>query len=162
MIFVTVGTQLPFNRLLKCVDEHFSNYPTLNVVAQTGTSDYKPKHMKCYQDLSIQEFDDLFNQASVVIGHAGMGTILTSLCASKPVCIMPRLVSFDEHRNDHQVGTANRFSQYKGCFVFTSADDFPKAFSEAQSCNFSSSINQYAPDATILGYKALIDEIMEH
>src|SRR5690606_34315420 len=48
----------------------------------------------------------------IVIGHAGMGTIITALELGKPVLVMPRLARLNEQRNDHQLASARAFQSH--------------------------------------------------
>jgi UDP-N-acetylglucosamine transferase subunit ALG13 len=108
MIFVTIGTQEPFNRLIKAVDD-IAIVLNTEIVVQTFHNDYVVKNMKVHNFLSPIEFDKYFNQADLIISHAGMGTIISALVSNKPIIVMPRLLKFDEHRNEHQLATAKRF-----------------------------------------------------
>jgi len=56
-------------------------------------------------------FDQTIQQASAVIGHAGMGTILLALEYNKPLLVLPRLAKYGEVVNDHQVSIAQKFSE---------------------------------------------------
>ena len=49
--------------------------------------------------------------ASLVVAHAGMGSIITALELGKQIIVMPRRAELGEHRNDHQVASARRFAQ---------------------------------------------------
>jgi UDP-N-acetylglucosamine transferase subunit ALG13 len=49
-----------------------------------------------------------------------MGTIISALDSGNPLLLMPRLASQGEHRNDHQLSTANRFSHFSNIKI---ADD---------------------------------------
>lgn len=108
MIFVTVGEQLPFDRLVRTVDE-WAAVTGKEVFAQTGRSDWKPIHIAHKESLSPEEFKEKFLAAEVIIAHAGMGTIITALDLGKPILVMPRQTLLGEHRNDHQFATAKRF-----------------------------------------------------
>ena len=61
--------------------------------------------------LAPQEFVSQVESASLIIGHAGMGTILTALKHQKPILVMPKLASLGEHRNEHQTATAKYLSE---------------------------------------------------
>lgn len=117
MIFVTVGTQLPFERLIKAIDLWAKNKPDVEVVMQTGETVYEPSYCKFIAFTDPQEWDALFNRADLIISHAGMGTILKSLDYAKPLIIMPRLAAYGEHRNDHQLATAERFKHFSSIKV---------------------------------------------
>lgn len=108
MIFVTVGEQLPFNRLVRTVDE-WAAASGQEVFAQIARTDWKPEHIE-YQDfLAPHEFRDKFQAADFVVAHAGMGTIIDALELGKSILVMPRRANLGETRNDHQVATAKRF-----------------------------------------------------
>ncbi|MEO8617181.1 MAG: glycosyltransferase, partial [Luteolibacter sp.] len=57
------------------------------------------------------EFSELFRSASLIISHAGMGTILSALHFGKPILVMPKRAALGEHRSDHQVATARRMME---------------------------------------------------
>ncbi|MDA3970415.1 MAG: glycosyltransferase [Desulfobulbaceae bacterium] len=109
MILVTVGAQLPFDRLIRTVDEWARGNNRSDVFAQTGKTEWLPTHIEAAPFLSPQEFQDKFAAADLIVAHAGMGTIINALEYGKPILVMPRKASLGEHRNDHQLATANRF-----------------------------------------------------
>lgn len=109
MIFVSVGTQLPFDRLAMAMDHWAADHPDEEVFMQLAGGGYVPKHGRAIEFAGPAEWDRLFHAARVVVAHAGMGTILKSLDHAKPLVVMPRLGDYGEHRNNHQVDTAKRF-----------------------------------------------------
>jgi UDP-N-acetylglucosamine transferase subunit ALG13 len=110
MIFLTVGTLLPFDRLIRAVDDAFDKgLVDEEVFAQIGKSLYKPRNFESVASLAKELFDGRLKQASGVIGHAGMGTIIMALDHNKPLLAMPRLKKYGEHVNDHQLAIAKRF-----------------------------------------------------
>lgn len=112
MIFLTVGTQLPFERLIQSMDEWAAKNPDVEVFAQVGETQYQAKHMVAQENLSPEEYQEKFNAASIVISHVGMGTIISGLSIGKPMVLMPRQASLGEHRNDHQLATARKFETF--------------------------------------------------
>jgi UDP-N-acetylglucosamine transferase subunit ALG13 len=108
MIFVTVGTELPFNRLVRVVDDWAKANGRRDVFAQIGETDWRPAHIAWSKFLQPPEFARRFAEAEVVVAHAGMGTILSALQWEKPILVMPRRASLGEQRNDHQLATARR------------------------------------------------------
>ncbi len=106
MIFVTVGSRLPFDRLITTIDRWAESTGRSDVLAQIGDSEYQAKHIKTTPVMTPAEFRKNCEEASVIVAHAGMGTILTALEFRKPVVVMPRLGALHETRNDHQVDTA--------------------------------------------------------
>ncbi|WP_300599207.1 glycosyltransferase [Niabella sp.] len=110
MILVTTGTQEPFDRLIKAIDEMAPRLNGQQIIAQCTTSQYKVKNIELTGMLPPKEFDTLMDQADLIVGHAGMGTIISALVRRKPLLVMPRLLRLKEHRNDHQMATAKKMA----------------------------------------------------
>ena len=130
MIFVTVGTQLPFERLVTAVDEWAGTHPETEVFIQSGETAYRPRHCQFTAFTEADQWERLFRDAERVVSHAGMGTILKSLDYGKPLVIMPRLAALGEHRNDHQVATAKRFIGFSTIRMVNEAHELAAALSE--------------------------------
>lgn len=110
MIFITVGTQAPFDRLIKLMDNWIKENKT-ECFAQVYKGSYKPLYMPYKEIISEQEYGEIFSKASVIVSHAGMGTIISALKNDKVLLTLPRLAEYKEHRNDHQVDTTKAFSE---------------------------------------------------
>lgn len=110
MIFVTVGTQVQFDRLIRTVDEWAGARARNDIFAQIGPSNRQFKHIRTERFIDAPRFRNCVEAASVVIAHAGMGSIITALELGKRIIVMPRRASLGEHRNDHQVATAKQFA----------------------------------------------------
>jgi UDP-N-acetylglucosamine transferase subunit ALG13 len=113
LIFVTVGGQIPFERLVRSVDEWAGERGRSDVFAQIAESDYRPRYIEFAEFLSPQEFRSRVEDAQSIVAHAGMGSILTALEFGKPILVMPRRGHLHETRNDHQYGTAERLKARK-------------------------------------------------
>lgn len=109
MIFVTVGAQMAFDRMVKAVDAWAAARGRKDVFAQIGPTEYRPAHMEWTAFIEPEDFKRRVAEASVLVAHAGMGSILTALEAGKPIVVMPRRGDLRETRNDHQIATARRF-----------------------------------------------------
>jgi UDP-N-acetylglucosamine transferase subunit ALG13 len=110
MIFVTVGVQLPFDRLVRAVDDWASTRGRRDVLAQVGATAYSPSAIEARAFLTADEFAALVEAADLIVAHAGMGSIITALELGKPLFILPRRAELGEHRNDHQLATAERMA----------------------------------------------------
>lgn len=117
MIFVTVGTQGQFDRLIRTIDGWAGANGKTDVFAQTGPSDYRSVHIRTERFIDATEFRERVEAASLVISHAGMGSIITALELGKRIIVMPRRASLGEHRNDHQLATAERFAEQGAIMV---------------------------------------------
>jgi UDP-N-acetylglucosamine transferase subunit ALG13 len=121
-IFVTVGTQLPFDRLVAAVDGWAAENQA-EFFAQTGNSAYEPRHMSWKKFTTSAEANEWIRAADLVVSHAGMGTILTRCETGLPIIVMPRRSELGEHRNDHQAATAKRLSHLPGLTVAEDEDE---------------------------------------
>ena len=129
MIFLTTGTQLPFERLVRAVDDWAGvAQPEGGIIAQVLSAHHEPYHPRNFETtarLSPAEYDEIFAKAHLIISHAGMGTILTALAQGKRICIMPRQMQFGEHRSDHQLATTERLGTHPGLFKARDAQALP-------------------------------------
>jgi UDP-N-acetylglucosamine transferase subunit ALG13 len=116
LIFVTVGTQLPFTRLIAAMDRLA---PALDeeVVAQVGPDKALRKNIRTYQMLTPEKFTHYMSQARVVVAHAGIGTLLECQTLGKPLIVLPRRFELREHRNDHQMATVHQIMGITGLHV---------------------------------------------
>ena len=88
MIFLTVGTQFPFDRLVKAVDEAADKEVfDERIFAQIGTSSYSPRNFEAVPSPEKTLFDGHFQMADSIISHAGMGTITMALESRKPLLV---------------------------------------------------------------------------
>ncbi len=111
-VLVTVGTELPFDRLVRTVESWATTSGhTDEVLAQVGESGEIPGAIAWTRFLDGPRFREYFCGADLVIAHAGMGTILSALQFGRPLIVMPRMAKFGEHRNDHQLATARRLAE---------------------------------------------------
>lgn len=126
-IFATVGTQLPFDRLLAALDDWAATHPEVSVKAQTGRTDRTFSHMTCAENLDQTDFITTFETAHVIVAHAGMGSILSASELGKPILLMPRRAALGEHRNDHQIDTAAEMAALPNVTVVQDGEDLAAA-----------------------------------
>ncbi|MBR2091145.1 MAG: hypothetical protein IJ905_12525 [Fibrobacter sp.] len=122
MIFCTIGTQAPFDRFLKIVDEIAAELDE-EIVAQVYKSSYCAKNIKTIDFLPPDEFQKLFKSARMIVAHAGMGTIISAMAFHKPIVVFPRIAKLGEHRNEHQLATAEKMKELGYVYVANSAED---------------------------------------
>ncbi len=144
MIFVVVGTQEPFDRLIKYIDEWSAVSLYTDIIAQISNAKYIPKNFQWFDFITPEAFDDQFKNAELIISHAGMGTIISALQYSKPIIVMPRLAKFHEHRNDHQLATANSFSKLNMVNAAFNKEELFQLLNNRQKLLPASSITPYA------------------
>jgi len=111
VIFVTVGHQMPFDRLVRAVDEWSARCGRTDVFAQIGSTQYQPARFPFAAHVSPDEFMRRVREATGIVAHAGTGTIIAALQLGKPLLVLPRLSRLGETRNDHQIPTAKHFAE---------------------------------------------------
>ena len=158
MIFVTVGANTPFDRLVRCIDDWAASQDSADVFAQIGDTDYRPAHLRWKKRLSPSEFSETLERASVVVAHAGMGTILMSLEAGVPVLVMPRRADLREQRNDHQLATARRLGERGLVHVANDAEDLRARLDELVRLGAHEPIEAVAPPPLIECIRSFIEE----
>jgi len=127
MIFATVGTQLPFDRLITALDAWAGRNPHVEVFAQIGRGRHLPRNMGWARDIDPTEFRVHLAECTTVVAHAGMGSIISAIELGKRVIVMPRRASLGEHRNDHQLATVEHFSHLRGLAIVHDADELTAA-----------------------------------
>ncbi|MDG3042510.1 glycosyltransferase [Roseicyclus marinus] len=142
MIFATVGTQLPFDRLLLGLDSWAALNPGVSVFAQCGDSRKRLRHIETVAQLSQRDFRARLKAAKLVVSHAGMGSILTAAELGKPVILMPRRAKFGEHRNDHQQDTAIEMARLSNVTVAEDGEALHAALDAAVALGFESPIGR--------------------
>ncbi|NJM81639.1 MAG: hypothetical protein HC844_03355 [Tabrizicola sp.] len=121
MIFLTIGTHEPFDRLVKAVDEWCAVHPlgatVFGQITSPKADGYAPKNFEWISRLSPADYATRFAAADLIVSHAGMGSILTALHSGKPIVILPRRGHLRETRNDHQYTTAKMLGTRPGIHV---------------------------------------------
>lgn len=105
MIFVTVGGMRAFDRLIRETDRIAGKIDE-KLVMQIGSTNYKPKSCDYFRFTPVKEIEELYAEARVVVCHAGIGSILTAVKYNKPLILVPRMQSYGEVFDDHQLEIA--------------------------------------------------------
>ena len=151
MIFLTVGTQFPFDRLVKSIDRIFGrNGGEEKIFAQIGNSSYRPCNFEAVPSLEKNLFDKHIREASCIISHAGIGTITMALKHDKPLLVMPRRQRYGEVVNDHQVDIAQAFEQRCYLLAAYSVEELPEKITALES---------FVPTKRITQVEAVVREI---
>jgi UDP-N-acetylglucosamine transferase subunit ALG13 len=144
VIFVTVGAQMPFERLCRAVDRWAGVRGRNDVFAQIGTTTWTPTHLRATPMLAPREFTTAVRECSAIVAHAGMGSILTALQFGKPILVMPRRGDLRETRNDHQVATAKRFRDLGKVAVAFDESELERELDRLETLSPADTIGPYA------------------
>jgi len=160
MMFLTVGTQFPFDRLVRAIDVLAGKGVFCEeLYAQIGDSTYKPRHFEAVASLDKHDFDHHFKDASAIIGHAGMGTITMALDNNKPLLAMPRLKRYGEVVNDHQVALAKKFEALGHIVVARDESELEAKMEQLRS--FSPRPREAEPEAVAGRIRLFLEQISE-
>lgn len=147
MILLTVGTQFPFDRLVRAVDDWAVAAGRDDVVGQIGPSSIATRRVRSFPFMDVDAFKKLQDEAQVIIAHAGMGSILTAMERGTPIVVMPRDHERGEHRNGHQFATATRFQSTPGVYVAMDETELAQRLSVIETLTASGTISRKAPQA---------------
>jgi UDP-N-acetylglucosamine transferase subunit ALG13 len=131
VIFVTIGSMFPFDRLIRVMDAWASAHGETETLAQIGDGTYEPSHMPWVRRLDQAAFARTVAEARLIVAHAGMGSVITADEFRKPIVILPRLQDRGEHTTDHQVATANWLRAKPGIHVADHDEDLGPRIAEA-------------------------------
>lgn len=127
VIFVTVGTTMPFDELLAEVDRcAAAGVFGEHVVCQGGQSSYRMSHGE--QFMARPSIEDQIAQSSMVITHGG-ATVIQLLIARKPFVAFPNPRGAGDHQTSflEQVATVSNISWSRN------VKDLARLFKERQS-----------------------------
>jgi UDP-N-acetylglucosamine transferase subunit ALG13 len=126
MIFVTVGTTLWFDELIKSMDQLVAKGLVREpVVCQIGNGRYVPKNCEYFR--FQRSIDNWLHRSSLVISHGGTGTVLSLLAMRKPFVAVANPMGAD----DHQFQFLSRLGEM-GCILWChDLEDLPDLIDKA-------------------------------
>ena len=158
MIFVTVGSQLAFDRMSGAVLGWARSRARTDLFFQTGASTLDFTGFASMHALSATEIREQFDRADLVVAHAGTGTIIECMLRGKPVIVMPRSAALHETRNDHQFATARRFEKRAGIFVAWDERELPALLDRAGTLRGGTGIAAHADERLLAALRAFVAE----
>ena len=131
---VTVGTVLPFDRLVNGVAalRQEDGRPS-RVVAQVGEGGVRPDGLDVRESIDFEELTNLLERAAVVFCHGGNGSLMAALQAGCRIVAMPRRADLGEHWDDHQQEILRAFAARGLIEVAEDAGDLQQALDRALS-----------------------------
>lgn len=134
MIFVTLGTQdKSFKRLLKLIDELKEKKKIRDrVIVQAGYTKYESKNMEIYDFLPKEKMIEYIKDASIMITHGGVGSILDGLKYHKKIIAAARLKEYNEHTNDHQLQIVKEFAKEGYILALNNFSDIDEVLEQAK------------------------------
>jgi len=156
MIFVAVGTQFSFDRLIQYMDDWAisdKNENQESVIAQISDGKYQPKNIEYQPYMNGEQYNQNIREASVFVSHAGMGNIISAREQETPIIVINRQHALGEHRNDHQADGLKWMTKLDGVYTASTKEELYSHLS---------SISELEPSKNLqVGNTALSDYIAD-
>jgi UDP-N-acetylglucosamine transferase subunit ALG13 len=132
--------------MITALDEWAAQHPGVSWFAQIGNGAHRPTHLPCTETLSFEDVDRYARTADLIVSHVGMGSILTALRFRKPIVVFPRRAELGEHRNDHQLATANWLAAapYRGVSVAWTVEELHALLERRETLAAGDAIDDFA------------------
>jgi UDP-N-acetylglucosamine transferase subunit ALG13 len=133
LIFLTIGSMFPFDRLVRAVDAWAAGAPegAQDILAQIGEGDYKPVHMRWVKRLDRADYEATVAGSRIVVAHAGVGSVVTAGEFGRPIVVMPRRMHLAEHTSDHQMETVGWLRGKSGVHIAETEADLSGCIASA-------------------------------
>jgi UDP-N-acetylglucosamine transferase subunit ALG13 len=161
VIFASVGSMLPFERLVQGVDEWARDNPGQVVYIQIGETEYEPRHVPFTRMMPMAEYRERLRACDLFVAHVGMGSILQALEERKQTLMLPRHQEWGEHTTDHQIHTAERFGHLPGLKVVDSVADLHREMTAllADPIKMDEAISDHASPELLAGVRSFLDGV---
>ena len=103
------------------------------------------------------EYTRCMQAATVVVAHAGMGSILRALQYGKPLVVMPRRGALRETRNDHQVATTRRLQEQGRVTAAFDEEELSRQLDEIEDVRASRTIPLFASQDLLDAVRCFIE-----
>ena len=149
MIFVTIGSMFPFDRMIREMDAWAATTGSgEEILAQIGAGSFEPRHMTWVRRLERPDYGAAIRRARLVVAHAGVGSIVSASELGKPIVVLPRRAALGEHTSDHQVETVGWLRDKAGVFVADGEGDLTGCIAAAAaSADAAAGARRMAPTA---------------
>lgn len=150
MIFLTVGTQEPFDRLVAAMDAWAATHdvPVFGQLGALKPGSHRPQHFEWREFITADEYQRRLETSSLIVAHVGMGSIISALTYGKPLVMMARRAALGEHRNEHQLATAAKFEGRPGLHIATDAADVGPLMDRVLAAGANGGSGDFSPHAS--------------
>ena len=153
MIFVTIGSMFPFDRLVRAMDAYAATAEE-PCLAQIGAGAFEPAHMEWVRSLPAADYARAVAECDLVVAHAGMGSVITAREYGKPIVLLPRRAALGEHNNDHQLDTAAWLRARSGIELAERETDLATCIKAARAGGKLDRVAAQAPEAFLARLRA--------
>lgn len=148
---------MSFDRLIRAVDSWAARRNRRDVFAQIGPGAFRPRWCEWTEFLPPEAFRERCAAADVIVGHAGMGTIITAFEYGKPLLVMPRRGNLRETRNDHQIDTARRFAEQRRVTAAFDEHELVVQLDRLAELPAGERVSSYASEALLAAIRAFVE-----
>ncbi|MCF6303368.1 MAG: hypothetical protein L3J13_09255 [Devosiaceae bacterium] len=107
MILLCVGNSIPFNRLVRTVDNWVDKKPTRTVFAQIGNAEFEPKNIGFIDFFENENTRaEQLNKAGLLVCDMSLDLLLPAIERGLPILALPRLSIFGEETGIDQITLA--------------------------------------------------------
>ena len=157
LIFVTIGSLVPFDRLIRLMDDIAPTMPQETFFAQIGDGAYEPRNMDFARLISRRDFIAKVAESRLIVAHAGMGSVISAMETGKPIVLLPRVLEWGEHTTNHQMATARWLESRPGIHVCMDDVNLKATIETALATDGASeTMSRTAPDEFIAKIRAFI------
>ncbi len=133
LAFATVGTMLPFDRLVDMVAGlKEAGVLSEELIVQVGVGGHRPAGLNVFETLPFSEVTAILADADLVVCHGGTGSLITALRQGCRVVAVPRKFEFGEHYDDHQEEVTRAFEARGLISVANSTGELSDAIARAR------------------------------
>ncbi|OHV09514.1 glycosyltransferase [Kushneria phosphatilytica] len=164
IFFFTAGMQLPFTRMGNILTYCALHMVHDEFIYQSGPGGTAQIDGQGMDNLLVRDFfspDDYqenYEKADLIITHAGMGNMISFIEKGLPFIMIPRRAQYSEHRNDHQIDSAESISKMFDVPYFSQQDEVYEFLSGFKKGSFSIS---YDASSIIQKRKSFFANIVE-
>ncbi|MGH8288896.1 MAG: glycosyltransferase [Steroidobacteraceae bacterium] len=134
MVFVVLGTwEMPFIRpLIEIEKAAAQGLLAQPIVVQSGKTSYESPNLKLVPFFGKEDLERMYDQASLLICQAGVGSIILGLRKRKKIIAIARRRMFNEHIDDHQLEILDLFSKAGTILPWSGNSDLPQVLERAR------------------------------
>jgi UDP-N-acetylglucosamine transferase subunit ALG13 len=135
VILVTLGTHpQPMDRVVTALDDLIERRAiNERVIIQAASFNLLPKRAEAVAVAGYDALAAWAAEATVVVTHGGPGSIMLALGAGRRPVIVPRMVRYGEHVDDHQLRFARWIAPRRGLQLVEDVATLGGAIEEARS-----------------------------
>lgn len=158
-LFVPLGTQrFPFNRLVQELNRLVTEgkYGADEIIMQSSIYDVQPIFQH-HNLISVDLFNKFIDSAELVITHGGVNSIISCMKRKKPIVIVPRLMEYGEHVDNHQVEIAELMKKKYGIVVVEDMRNISESIEIALNNEYRQWVSH--TDELISALKGIVDKL---